>query len=173
MRTIIILFLLQVPIISKYLSYQEVTKSVSAEHLNIANVPTQAQLFLIQTFGREYFDSLRIKAKGPLYVSSLFRSPALNKKIGGAGESEHMILDGVVACDIDQDGRGKIGNRALFFLIKDETTYRKLIWEFGTPKSPAWVHVSWSPDPSKNVKRAYRATRINNRIVYQKFNLYE
>ncbi len=165
--------MIQIPTISLYLSYREATHSASAVSQNIANVPAQDQLSLIQAFGKGYFDPLRVRVGSPLYVNSLFRSTALNKKVGGAGESEHMILTDVVACDIDQDGKGKVENRALFFIIKEGPPFRKLIWEFGTATSPAWVHVSWSPDPTKNIRKEYRAIRISNRVIYQKFNPYE
>lgn len=177
MKLLLILTLLQVPIISKYLSYKEATQSVHVGPTKSvsANTPNTHQLALIQNFGKQSFDSLRIKVGSPLYVSSLFRSPALNKLVGGAKNSEHMILGDVVAVDIDQDGKGKIGNRALFFFINENIKFRKLIWEFGTWNgpgfgSPAWVHYSWSLDPAKNIGKVYRATRVSNRIIYTNFN---
>lgn len=173
MKLLLILTLLQVPIISKYLTYREATTSAYAERLSIANVPDQRQLGLIQAFGNQYFDPLRLRVGSPLYVSSLYRSPIINRAAGGVTQSEHMILGDVVACDIDQDGRGKVENRALFFIIKEGPPFRKLIWEFGTMTFPHWCHVSWSPDPAKNIKKVYRSTRIKNRIIYQNFNPYE
>lgn len=172
MKLLLLLIVLQMPLISKYLTYKEATQTahVGSSTSANANTPSAEQLLLIQRFGREYFDSLRIAVGSPLYVSSLFRSPEVNDRVGGARHSEHLIRDGVVACDIDQDGRGKVGNRALFFIIKERGKYRKLIWEFGTPKSPAWVHVSWSPDPTKNVEKMYRATKIGKRTIYTLFN---
>ena len=170
MKLILLLALLQVPVISKFLTYREVTQSVHAASMTSANAPDSRQLFLIQVFGKEYFDPLRVRVGSPLYVSSLFRSKEVNRAVGGAKNSEHQITDDVVAVDIDQDGRGKVVNRALFFIIKDETNFRKLIWEFGTPMSPSWVHVSWSPDQTKNIKKVYRATRIGNRVTYTHFD---
>lgn len=174
MRLLIVFVLLQVPVISKYLSYREATKSAYAASSTNANAPTPEQLDLIRSFGKNYFDPLRISVGSPLYVSSLYRSEEVNKKVGGATHSEHLIRNNVVACDIDQDEKGKIGNRALFFFIRDKTQFRKLIWEFGTETRPAWVHVSWSPDPTKNIKKVYRAIRVNNRIIYLNFDtIYE
>lgn len=81
-----------------------------------------------------------------------------------------MILGDVVAVDIDQDAKGKIGNTPLFFIIMKEFPYRKLIWEFGDTKKPDWVHWSVSADPSKNIGKVYRATKVGNRTVYTIFN---
>ena len=169
---LLLLTLIQVPIISRYLSYREATHSAYAVSSSIANVPNERQTQLIKAFGEKYFDSLRIRVGSPLYVSSLYRSVALNNAIGGAKVSEHMILADVVACDIDQDEKGKVGNRALFFIIQYQTTYRKLIWEFGTTTAPQWVHVSWSPYPDRNIKKVYRAKRVQNRVIYTLFNSY-
>jgi hypothetical protein len=173
MKLLLILSLLQVPILSKYLSFAEATRtSAGAACIPNADAISPEQIYVLQQFGLLYFDPLRERAKGPLYVSSLFRSRCINTNVGGAKNSEHMILGDVAACDIDQDGKGKIGNRALFFMIKDGPPFRQLIWEFGDTKSPGWVHVSWSTDPKKNIRKVYRATRINNRVIYQLFNPY-
>ncbi len=188
MKLALLLLLLQIPTISKYLSYTEAVKttvSVGSTPSASVNKPNSRQLALLQRFGREYFDPLRLHVGSPLYPSSVFRSVAVNTKVGGAKNSEHMILDDVVACDIDQDVRGKVGNRALFFIIKERGGYRKLIWEFGTAPSqkyinsqgvtktrfgaPAWCHVSWSPDKTKNIEKVYRATKSGKRTVYTLF----
>lgn len=171
-----ILFLLFLPItltaqprVSKYLTYKEAYQSKG--YPGIPNVPTPTQKRLIERFGKEFFDPLRERVGSPLYVSSLFRGPALNKAVKGAKYSDHQVLGNVVACDIDQDGRGKVGNRALFFIIKDECVYYKLIFEYGdSVKGPAWVHVSWSSDPVKNnMKKVYRALKRGNRTIYVDF----
>ena len=177
------LWLLLTPLtgnVSKYLTWKEATHTTKS----IPNVPSPAQQEKIRRFGYECFDKIREKAKSPLYVSSLYRNPQINRMVGGAKNSDHQILGDVVACDIDQDGRGKIGNRALFFIIKDNFSYKKLIWEFddsieavgpsGKPiksRKPKWIHISWSIDPTENnLKRVYRAVKVGNRTVYQNFS---
>lgn len=180
MKILLVLTFLQIPQISKYLSFAEATQSsVHAVCIPNASALTSRQLYLIQEFGKQSFDPLRIGVGGPLYVSSLFRSQCINAKVGGARNSEHMVLGDVVAVDIDQDGRKtKIGNRALFFYIKDNIPFRKLIWEFSNlppgsaskADSPRWVHYSWSIDPSKNIGKVYRASKVGNRTVYTVFN---
>lgn len=182
MNLALLLLFLQIIPISRFLSYAEVTKtSVGAGSTAGASVnkPDARQLVLLQRFGQQYFDPLRLYVGFPLYPSSVFRSEAVNKKVGGAKNSEHMIKDDVVACDIDQDGRGKIGNTALFYVIKARGGYRKLIWEFGTPPKlsgpkgkPDWVHVSWSPDPAKNVEKVYVAVKVGKRTIYYLFDQY-
>jgi zinc D-Ala-D-Ala carboxypeptidase len=159
--------------LSKYVS----AKEAYGTNRNIPNVPTKEQEAAIKYVCVNYFDKLRELAGSPLYISSMFRSIALNKAVGGAKYSDHQVLKDskgyyTVAADIDQDGRGKVGNRALFFVAMHKVTYYKLIFEFGDPvKGPAWVHISWSTDPEKNkLKRVYRAVKRGNKTVYLNFS---
>lgn len=164
--------------VSKYLSEKEAFHSEG--HPAIVCTPSQRQKEVVQRFGFEYFDSLRIAAASPLYVSSMYRCSELNQAVGGARNSDHMINDDVVACDIDQDGRGKINNTALFYLIRSRGGFYKIIWEFGTYDSTrpmnskyskgAWVHISWSTNPVKNkMNKVYRAIKVGGKTVYRVF----
>lgn len=163
--------------VSRFLTWKEATIS---NHKTIPNVPTKAQQEKIKRFGKECFDKIRERAGSPIYVSSMYRSPELNRAVKGAKYSDHQILGDVVACDIDQDGRGKVGNRALFFIIMHEFEFQKLIWEHDNPlkagqsddafRSPRWIHLGWSTDPAKNTKRVYRAVKRGNRTVYLLFS---
>lgn len=164
--------ILQMPMLSAFVSKKE---AIGTSH-SVPNNPSIAQWEAMRKVCVEHFDPLRRHIGSPLYISSMYRSPALNKLVGGATRSDHLVLsdrdgDYRVAIDIDQDGRGKIGNRALFFLIKDRCTYVTLIYEFGTPNGgPAWVHWAISTNPKKNIKKVYRAVKIGNRTVYQVFS---
>lgn len=178
---IVLLFLLTATPVSKYLTYKEVVKTA---HVGAcANVPSKEQLATIRRFGFESFDKLRVKAGTPLYVSSLYRSECINRLVGGAKNSEHLVRGNVVAVDIDNDGKNAISNRDLFFLIDGkEIKFRKKIWEFGSPPkkinpalkhsktntrgTPAWTHYSYSTDPAENIGIAYIAVRVNGLTKY-------
>lgn len=168
--------------VSKFLSWKEATVS---NHTSIPNVPTAEQQVKIIRFGYECFDKIRVRVGSPVYVSSLYRSKALNTAVKGAKNSDHQILGTEVACDIDQDGRGKVGNRALFFILMHEFDFYKLIWEGTNPQkmvngkqqsskafpSPKWIHISWSTDPVKNKKKhVYRMVQNGNRVTYLNFS---
>lgn len=162
--------------ISRFVSEKEAFYSKVAETRGLKNVPTYEQREAIKKISKEHFDSLRLRVGSPLYISSLFRSYQVNKAVKGATNSDHLVLKDrnghyIVAYDIDQDAKGKVGNRALFFIIMHQVDYHRLIWEFGTTRSPDWVHVSWSTDPKKNkLKKTFRATRVGSRTVYEFFN---
>lgn len=137
--------------ISQYVSYEEAVKSQTAERKNIPNQPNTEQTENMKYVARNVFDKVREAMGVPLYVSSFFRSPALNKAIGGSKTSEHME-----GCAIDIDHPTL--NKQIFEYIKDNLPFNQLIWEFGDEDSPAWVHVSLRKDGEnkKQVLVAYK-----------------
>jgi hypothetical protein len=98
-------------------------------------------------------------ALGPIIVTSGYRSPEVNVKIGGSKTSQHCLAQ---AADLKFKG----GNDVLFNWIKDNTDFDQLIWEFGTDDAPSWVHVSYSP---RHRKQILKATKINGRTKYLPF----
>jgi hypothetical protein len=131
--------------ISKYVSLSEVVKSNTAIRKGIDNTPTQEQLDRITLLAEVVFDQLREWVGDAVKINSGFRSPELNKAIGGAGglkgTSQHCANNGA-AFDID-DTFGHATNSEMFHYIKDNLVFDQLIWEFGDDKNPDWVHVSY------------------------------
>lgn len=69
--------------------YWEVVSSNIAVRHNIANVPTEAQWKAAENFARFVLQPLRYKF-GRLNISSWFRCPALNTKVGSGPSSFHL-----------------------------------------------------------------------------------
>jgi zinc D-Ala-D-Ala carboxypeptidase len=89
---------------------------------------------------------LRDHIKSPIIISSGWRSDKVNELTGGVRNSQHRLG---LAADIYST---KISNARLFKIIQDlNLPYDQLIWEFGTKQEPAWVHVSWSAKPRKQI----------------------
>ena len=124
--------------ISKYISYKEAITSQTATRNKIENTPNELELVCMQLVGLRVFDVVREHFNVPIRVSSFFRSLALNKAVGGSKTSQH-----VKGQAIDMQGSGKVSNKMIFDYIKDNLDFDQLIWEFGTDKNPAWVHVSY------------------------------
>jgi hypothetical protein len=99
-------------------------------------------------------------ALGPLKVTSGYRSPATNAKVGGSKTSQHVQAQ---AADLKFDG----GNDVLFHWIKDNLDFDQLIWEFGSDTAPSWVHVSYSN--TKNRKQILKAVKHNGKTKYLTF----
>jgi hypothetical protein len=141
--------------ISKYVDISEVTSSDTAKRRGIDNSPTQEHLENLKVTCTEVFDKVREHFGVPIYISSGYRSAALNKAIGGSATSDH---NNGKALDLDQDGKGNgVTNRQVFDYIKDNLEFDQLIWEFGSSQNPDWVHVGYRK--GANRKQILRAVR--------------
>jgi len=146
--------------ISEHISMKEALRSNTAKRLGIDNMPDNDTLLTMQITAQHIFEPLRNKFKEPIYISSFYRSPELNKAIGGSSRSQHCKGE---AIDID-DVYSKATNANFFNYIKDKLEFDQLIWEFGDDENPAWVHVSYSL--GKNRMRILRAIKENGRTKY-------
>ena len=137
---------------SKHISWNEAFGSKTAKSLKIENKPNDEQLANMKILADELFEPLREKVGEPILVTSFFRCKELNDAINGAATlSQHV--DG---CAIDLDATG-ISNCELFYIIKNEFDFDKLIWELGDDNNPDWVHVSYVK--GNNRKLVYQAKR--------------
>ena len=75
--------------ISKHISNKESVYSRTATRLGIDNKPNEKQLQNMVTVAEEIFEPLRMWVGGPIKINSFFRSPELNKAIGGSSKSQH------------------------------------------------------------------------------------
>jgi hypothetical protein len=153
--------------VSKYISLKEVSKSNTASKKGIDNTPKGSQLENIKKLCINVIDPLREWKGEPLYVSSCFRSDALNKVTPGSSKtSQHCAYNGA-AMDIDDVG-GKITNKQMFEFIKLHLDFDQLIYEFGDNNNPDWVHVSYV-SKEKNRKQVLRATSVDGEPSYSNY----
>ena len=144
--------------ISKNFSWSELTIT----NQNIPNIPNEEQKKNIEDLVINVLQPLRDLAGVSISVNSGFRSPAVNKKVGGASTSQHCANKGAAA-DLMYI---KKSNAEIFKIIKDKLPFDQLIWEFGTEKEPSWVHVSYN---SKNNRKQILKARKNKlgKTVYE------
>jgi hypothetical protein len=131
--------------ISKHISWNEATRSITALRNGIDNTPAAWHIENMKRLAENIFEPIREHFGVPIKVESFYRCPKLNKMIGGSPSSQHMKGQ---AIDIDDD-YGKITNADMFYFIKENLDFDQLIWEFGNDQSPDWVHVSYVT-PAKN-----------------------
>ena len=129
--------------LSKNLSLGEFTHSQTAKRRGIDNTPTAKHLEAAKALAENVFQPIREHFGVPIFVSSGYRSDALNEAIGGSKTSQHSKGE---AIDIDMDHRRGPENEEVFFFIKDNVDFDQMIWEFGTDTRPDWVHVSYNSD---------------------------
>lgn len=160
--------------ITEHLNYFEVIRSQTAIRNGINNEPNEQQLENIKRLAENVFEPLREMVSiergidTPLRISSCFRSPELNKLIGGSPTSDHSHGN---ALDIDIDGiydADDLINADLFYIIEEKLNFNQLIWEFGTEDNPNWIHVSYKGiDHNKN--EILRSRRIDGKTTYEFF----
>ena len=148
--------------ISKHISYKEGVYSRTATRLGIKNNPNAGQMENMITIAEEVFEPLRAYVGGPIKINSFFRSPELNKAIGGSSKSQHCHGQ---AIDLD-DTFGRCTNAEMFEFIKKYLDFDQIIWEFGDDENPDWVHVSYV-SPEQNRKRCLKAYRENRKTNYK------
>ena len=153
--------------LSTNLSLSETTKSNTAIRRGIDNTPTDAHIENLKYLAEKVFQPIRDHFGSSIFVSSGYRSKALNEAIGGSQRSFHSHG---CALDLDMDGRSnKITNADIFNYIKENLPYSELIWEFGTEDNPNWVHVAIAKgrEDEKNAKIAYK---VDGKTKYKKWD---
>jgi zinc D-Ala-D-Ala carboxypeptidase len=156
--------------ISKNITYTEATKSNTAIKYGIDNTPSEIEMEAMKYVAENVFQKVREKFKVPIAVTSFYRSVKLNKKIGGSSTSQHCKGE---AIDLDADVFKMVTNKEIFDYIYKNLEYDQLIWEYGTNKEPAWVHVSLKKcNNRKQALVAYKESNWNGKTV-TKYKNYE
>tara|TARA_R100001015_G_C4584350_1_gene140438 strand:- start:323 stop:805 length:483 start_codon:yes stop_codon:yes gene_type:complete len=149
--------------LSKNLSLAEATKSTTATRLGIDNTPDDEWIEEnLKAIARHVFQPVRDHFGCPIYVSSGYRGPELNRAIGGSRRSQHM--EGR-ALDLDADVFGGCTNAEIFQYIRENLEFDQMVWEFGDEDNPDWVHVSYVHD-GVNRKRCLKACRDSKGKTY-------
>lgn len=146
----------------KYFTLEELFHSDKAVSMGLNNDPRNIlsvnnSEIIITNITRlvvEVLDPARELLGKPISVSSGYRSEKLNKAVGGANTSQHLLGE---AADITC-----YNNKYLFDIIKQNLIFDQLILEESTinGKKVEWVHVSYRK--GKNRKQAFR---MQNGIV--------
>ena len=122
----------------KYFSIAELTKSATAKSMNIDNTPNKEVEKNLNQLIDNILDPLREKWGEAIVVNSGYRCAKLNKLVGGASSSQHIVGQ---AADIRAKSNTRSNNRKLFNLIKSmKLPYDQLINEYNYK----WIHVSYS-----------------------------
>lgn len=124
------------------MALEQAVSSQTAKAKGIDNTPGQAEKGALALTAKKVYDPV-CKQFGKIYVSSGYRSPALNVAVGGSKTSAHTRGEA-----LDLDGRGPSGyanvsNSVLFHYIRENLEFDQLISEFNQNGEPAWVHVSF------------------------------
>jgi hypothetical protein len=131
--------------ISKHITYNEATKSLTAIRFGIKNEPNKQELENMKEVAEKCFEPLRVWYGKPIKINSFFRNKELNTKVGGSATSEHCS-----GCAIDMDAGSREENKKLFDWCKANLKFNQLIFEYGNEIGPDWVHISYNKTKNKN-----------------------
>jgi hypothetical protein len=150
--------------LSKHLTLQIASASATATARKIPNVPTGSAIDSLKLLGKNIYDPI-IDKFGPVQVTSGFRTLALNNAIGGAKDSQHMRGEALDLVSI----KPGTNNADLFNFVRQNLPFDQLIWEFGTDKNPAWIHVSYNTRGSRQRQEIILARKVNGATKYTPF----
>ena len=124
--------------LSKNFTLNELTNSSTANYHNVSNTPDRFALENLTKLCNEVLQPIRDKLGDSIYINSGYRSPMVNRLVGGSSSSQHIKGQ---AADITVGS--KEGNRRLFDMIvqmieNKEITVGQLIDEYDYK----WLHIS-------------------------------
>jgi len=140
--------------LTPHFQLSEFTNSPTAQARHIDNTPSAQVIDNLRTLCQQVLEPLRTQVGVPVHITSGYRSPALNRAIGGVKNSQHMLGQ---AADIHIPDL-KTGRR--WFAILMDGPFDQLIWESkpirrspssaaptppkqGEPERVYWIHVSF------------------------------
>lgn len=142
--------------LSPHFTLEEMTVSQTAVRLGINNTPPPGVIENLIDLCKYVLEPIRAMVGYSIYISSGYRSPELNKEIGGSDKSQHCLGQAV---DIHVN---TLSTEELYELIKySKVPFDQLICEF--PQEGGWTHVSYSSTPRK---QCLIADKVNGQTKY-------
>ena len=124
--------------ITKNFTFAELTRTSTG----ITNNPNRQQVSALIMLCGKVLQPARDLYEEAIHVNSGFRSHAVNRAVGGVGNSQHTFGE---AADITVHKWEK--NKKLFEIIRDNLSFDQLINE----KNFSWIHVSYrSEEENRN-----------------------
>ncbi len=146
--------------LSRFFTLAELTHSDTAQRLGLPNQPGEQQIAQLRTLCNAVLDPLREAVAQPLRVSSGYRGPALNARIGGSATSQHSLGE---AADLQSRHLSAL---ALFqAAIRLGLPYDQLIYE-AQSASVKWLHVSHRPGRNRGEIRVAQFNASGKPVAY-------
>ena len=147
--------------LSPHFDLSEFTRSDTARVMKIDNVPNLQEIENLTNLCIHVLEPARQKTNAQIYITSGFRSLALNRAVGGVPTSQHC--KGLAA---DLRVYTQFYNDNLVSALK-ETDFDQLIFEKSGVRK--WIHVSWSTAPRHQIINQWNDdTRTNKTSVRQR-----
>ena len=141
--------------LSKHFTKAEFEHSNTAIQRGISNFMDSGQTQKAIDLCENVLEPLRAHVGQPIKLNCGYRSPLVNKAVGGAKSSQHILGE---AADLD------LHDASIVEWIKDNLDFDQLIAEFPSNGKPSWLHVSYRK--GRNRKQILVATKKAGKTVY-------
>ncbi|MCI6701899.1 MAG: D-Ala-D-Ala carboxypeptidase family metallohydrolase [Prevotellaceae bacterium] len=137
--------------LTPHFSLEEMTRSATALRLNIDNRPAAAHVANLCRLCINVLEPLRHRF-GPLVVTSGYRSPQLNRAVGGVATSQHTRGE---AADVRVESPAQ--GREMLAFVSRCCNFDQAILEYAPRTNRYWLHVSCKACPENNRRQAWNA----------------
>lgn len=121
--------------LSENFTLEELTSSATAHRLGISNLPSESEILNLSRLCSDILQPIRNKWGKPIIITSGYRSPGLNKAVGGVSSSQHIFGE---AADIVTSNNRLLWKLIIEMIKNGEITVGQLINE----KNLSWIHIS-------------------------------
>ena len=143
---------------SRNFTFAEMTRSQLAIRHGLDNTPPGAACDALILLCERVLEPIRDLVGGPLAISSGYRSLEVNRLVGGAATSQHVLGQ---AADFTS---WTSNTNIVEGIAASRIQYDQLILEGG---DLGWVHVSYRPNPRHEV---LAARFVNGHAVYERWS---
>lgn len=128
--------------LSPHFTLEEMVASQTAARLGLDNTPPREMMATLKRTAQLLEEVRTLLGGRPVLVSSGYRSPAVNRAVGGAQNSAHMLG---CAADFSCPSFGP-PLEICRTIARSAIAFDQVIHEFR-----AWVHIAWAPSPRRMV----------------------
>ena len=136
-----LLFLLIMKL-TEHFTLSEFVRSETATNKHIDNTPTPDVIENLRALCRNVLEPARVSFGSPIYITSGYRCPELNKAVGGKPTSQHLRGE---AADLQVCGVENL--RKLYRMIKEHGVFDQLLFE--SNGATKWIHVSYKSNGNR------------------------
>lgn len=130
--------------LTRNFTLRELTRSTTAQRKGIDNTPSDTVIVNLLALAQNVLQPLRDHAGEPLTINSGYRSPALNRAVGGVANSQHLTGE---AADIKAPDRATAVNWLVWASLN--LNFDQAIVERNA-QNAYWLHISSRRDTTLN-----------------------
>lgn len=135
--------------LSKNFTLEELIASSTAKQHKVQNVPDKQTIANLGCLVQNLLQPLRDKLRRPIIVTSGYRCPELNKLVGGAKNSQHVLGQAV-----DIVVSGMTPRTLAEFVTRSGLTFDQMIVE--EVGNTSWLHLSYTRKFNRKERLLYR-----------------